>query len=708
MISRQTIGRAVALVMLAVLLPLAAFAAEPAGSWEGKIELPGLSLKYTVDFALDSAGAWIGTIDIPDQGAKGLPLKGILARPDSLHFAIAEVPGDPTFHGAFGSDGKELSGTFMQNGQSFPFAMTRIDSALTAARSAELDESLAKIRAFIDTTIKEFRTPGLALAIIKDDQVIMSEGFGLRNVEQNFPVTAQTLFPIGSSTKAFTTCALAMLADSGKIDWNGKVIEYLPEFRLKDPYITSHATIRDLVTHRIGLPRHDLMWYGSPYSREEMLRRLQYLDFSEDFRTAFQYQNLMFMTAGYLAGKVAGTSWEEFVKSRIFTALGMANTSFTIKEMQQSAEWAQGYRDSSEQVVLMPCRDIEAIGPAGSINSSVEQMANWVRLHLNRGELNGSRIVSEGQMLELHSPNFVFDRAGGPHTEHLLSSYGLGWFIEAYRGHYRVHHGGNIDGYSALVSFLPDDRIGMVILTNQNASPSPALVCSYVSDVLLGLEPVDFAGRLRTALASSDNSKVDPKEAAADRVANTKPSHDLKAYAGEFEHPGYGVIRVTVDNKQLQATLHDLKFGLEHWHYDIFRLLNDLFGGEEARMFLSFLTNTQGDIDRLSLTLEQSLPPMEFTRRPDRGLFDPAYLVQFVGKYASEGPEVSIDIQSDHLTLTVPGQPTYVLEPYRTDEFNIKDLTGFSLAFERSKDGVVIGVKFRQPNGVFSAQKKSV
>ncbi|HOD66057.1 MAG TPA: serine hydrolase [candidate division Zixibacteria bacterium] len=705
--------RASALAALAgVCLASGVRAADPSGGWEGSIDIPGSALAFTVEFSRDSAGAWAAVVDIPAQNAADLPVEGIIVTDDSLIFALAGIPGAPVFRGAFAADSGAVAGNFTQGGQAFPFSMTRLDVAARQARAAALADNLARIRSFIDTALAPWKVPGLAIAIVKDDSVLMMEGFGLRDRENNLPVTPRTLFPIGSSTKAFTTTALAMLVDSGLVEWDGRVRDYLPDFRLSDPEITDQATVRDLCTHRIGLPRHDLMWYSSDCTREEMYRRLRYLDFSKDFRSEFQYQNLMYMTAGYLVGRVAGTSWEEFVRARIFLPLGMTNSNFSIAELEKAPEFARGYEEKNDTLALMPYRPIEAIGPAGAINSSVDQMVNWIRLHLANGLRDTVRLVSEGQMIEMHSPCVSLDRAGGRYHETILTSYGLGWFIESYRGHYRVHHGGNIDGFSALASFLPDDRLGLVILTNKNGTPLPSIVANYVDDLLLGLEPVDYHRRALTQLAAADSSRGTEAQAAADRVPNTKPSHDLSAYAGEYEHPGYGVVTVSLagvprKDQHLRAVLHSLESDLEHWHYDVFRMIDEPLADKKARSFLSFSTNTFGDIDRLSVVLEPTLPPIEFVRRPDSRLSEPAYLAQFTGDYLLEQLAVTVAIQADRLTVTVPGQPTYTLLPYRNDEFTFRDLSGYSVAFDRAKDGRITGLRFKQPNGVFSAEKRT-
>jgi len=287
-----------------------------AGRWKGAIDAPGAQLAVDIRL-IEASGAWTGTITIPDQHAKDLPLEKIDIQRDAVTFAIAGVPGEPTFHGKLASGGDKLAGNFAQGGATMTFALQR---------SKPAEDALAALAGFdewLDAAREAWKVPGIAVAIVHGGEMVYAKGSGLRDIDSKLPVTPDTLFAIGSSTKAFTTFVLATLADEGKLDWDAPVRRYIPEFRLHDPMASERITARDLVTHRSGLPRHDALWYNSPLTRAEMVRRIQYLPESKDFRTEFQYNNLMFMTAGYLAERISGTSWEELVRARIFQPLAM-------------------------------------------------------------------------------------------------------------------------------------------------------------------------------------------------------------------------------------------------------------------------------------------------------------------------------------------------------------------------------------------------
>lgn len=695
-------------VLLAAVLvlaaPLAGQNAGPAGHWEGAIELPGQKLEVRVNLTAEGAG-WKGRIDIPAQGAKDLSLASIKAEGATVSFAISGIPGNPTFEGKISAGGETLSGNFSQGGQSFPFSLARkADPAKAAA------ESLAGFSDFIKGAMKDWNVPGLAVAVVKDDAIIFSEGFGFRDVKKQVPVTRDTLFAIGSSTKAFTVMALGLLAEDGKLSWDEPIRTYLPGFKLKSDFATDHMTPRDLVTHRSGLPRHDFVWYSSSLSRRDLVERLRYLEPNADFRARWQYQNLMFLTAGHLAGEVAGMSWEDLVKKRIFEPLGMKNSNFSVEDSKKSPDFALPYSEKEKATLEIPFRNITTVGPAGSINSSAAEMTQWVRLHLGSGKIGEKRLISANGIAEMHKPQMVMpDPPDDP--EIVNRSYGLGWFVESYRGHVRVHHGGNIDGFSAQTAFLPREGAGLVVLTNLNGTPLPDIVARYAFDRLLGLDPIDWNARILQRRQAAEKAEKRAKgKAELDRKMGSRPAHPLVEYVGEFDHPAYGTIGVARDgNAALKATFHDIPMRLTHWHYETFRVEPQDPALAEEKLFLLFRTNAKGDVDGLSIPLEPSAPEIVFTKKPPARLSDPAFLKTLEGTFAMvDNPSftVTFTLKGDILTATVPGQPTYTLEPYRGTEFKLKELTGFTVRFLLDAKGAVTEVLLLQPDGAYSAKRK--
>jgi CubicO group peptidase (beta-lactamase class C family) len=469
---------------------------------------------------------------------------------------------------------------------------------------------------FINKAMQEWEIPGLAIAIVKDSQIIFCDGFGKRDVEQNLSVTPQTLFAIGSCTKPFTTMAMGILVERGLLDWDKPVRNYLPTFKLYDSYATKHITPRDLVTHRSGLPRHDAMWYKSPFTRKELFDRLQYLEPTHELRTVFQYQNLMYMTAGYLIGEIAKSSWEEFVQQEIFNPLEMRGSNFSVEKSQKADNFALPYQGKDDKVERLPFCNVDVSGPAGSINSSVADMTNWLLLHLNQGKYGDKQIISPSHLQEMHSPQFVMTQTL-EYNELFYYSYGLGWAITSYRGHNLIQHGGNINGFSARTTVLPQDNIGIVVLTNMDQNPVIHTVTYYVCDRLLGLDEVPWNERMREKYAKAKEATAKAKEQIASvRKTGTQPSHPLEDYTGYFEHPAYGILSIEINDNHLTANHNSISYELEHYHYDIF-VESEL--GEEPE-FISFLTDTKGNISSLTFRLEPTVKEIVFTRMPSHQL----------------------------------------------------------------------------------------
>ncbi|EFH85793.1 serine hydrolase [Ktedonobacter racemifer] len=479
----------------------------------------------------------------------------------------------------------------------------------------------------IDQIRNEWDIPGLATAVIKDGQVIVSQGFGKRSVAGNLGTTDQTLFAIGSCSKAFTAMAIAMLVDEGVLNWDEPIRRYLPAFKLYDPIATEQTTVRDLLAHRTGMPRYDLMWYNSSLSRKEVFERLPYLEPNKGFREVWQYQNLMYMTAGYLIEALAGQTWEEFVQQRILTPLGMTTTNFSTNESQQAPDFALPYREIKDEVQQMAFYDrFQAVGPAGSINSSVQDMCKWLQCLLNKGTYGETTLVSEAQFAQLVTPHMVVP--DGPffnYPELFHRTYGLGWLITSYRGHTLLEHSGGIDGFSALVSFLPDDNIGIVTLTNLDGQFAPQAVHYMLFDRLLGLDERPWNDRFKQDYQRmKEQMKKVKDDSLGHRVSDAPLSHPLNAYTGRFEHASaLGVFTITRDCETLKGMYNDSEYTFQHLHYDIFLVSSERF---QLHMKGSFATGLDGDIESFSLPIEPGFKPLVFTRVADKSLREKSVL----------------------------------------------------------------------------------
>ena len=579
-------------------------------------------------------------------------------------------------------------------------------SPALAAKKAEKPVNLKGFSEFAAKTMAEWKVPGMAVAIVKDGKVIFAEGFGFRDVEQGLKVTPHTLFPIGSCSKAFTAADVGILVDEGKVGWDEPVRTYLPDFKLQDEYASEHATPRDLLSHRTGLPRHDLMWIGGQFDRRELYDRIRYLEMNKEFRSTWQYQNLMFMTAGYLVGKVDGSSWEDFTQKRILDPLGMKETNFSVALTQKAADFSRPYMEINDKIEQVPYRDITAVGPAGSINSNVLDMAQWVLMNLNKGKFGDKQVVSEASMAQIHSPQMLIP-VPIRHNEVLYASYGMGWVVEPYRGHLLVWHNGGIDGFISQVAFLPRENAGLVILSNLNENSVPPIVSYNIIDRVLGLDQVDWNKRTRDDIAKgkAEDEKA-KKEEDKDRKLNTQPSHPLADYAGDYENPAYGTFSVVKDGDSLKLKTPLLEAPLSHYHYDVFELKAMLLG-TELKSKVAFATDLKGNIASLSVQLEPSVKDIVFARAADKGMTEKGFLEKFVGTYILSGAEIKIALQEGKgLVLTVPGQPEYELLPYRGTEFNLKGVQGYSAEFKQDAAGAVTELVFHQPNGTFTAKKK--
>jgi CubicO group peptidase (beta-lactamase class C family) len=574
--------------------------------------------------------------------------------------------------------------------------------------------SLPDFRQLVADSLKLWQVPGAAVAVVQDGQVLFSEGFGLRNLEQNLPVTADTLFPIASCTKAFTAMSAGLLVDEGRLEWDRPVRDYLPDFKLQDPFASERMSMRDLLIHRSGLPRHDMLWFLSNFNRRQIYERLRYLEPSKDFRAAYQYQNMMYMVAGYLVGEMAGMTWESFVQARIFERLGMARSNFSTVETRATDDYSLPYRnlDGQNKPVDFSENDGEkaAMGPAVSIVSCVNDLARWLQVHTGGGRFNGEQFISAANLAEMHRPQIVTsDEVRRQRFGFELPAYGLGWAMHAHKGKVVVEHGGNLVGFHALVSLVPDRHTGVVVLSNTVTNFLPEVLSYSIYDRLLALRvgETDWNGLFKPFLDEMRQAeKQSQAQAGEERIAGAGPSHALEDYLGEYEHPAYGVLAVRWAGEKLEIVFNDkVAVPLEHYHYDYFKaFLEDI----EFLMRLSFTTDVKGNIAGFSVQLEPEVKEVYFARRPERALSDPAYLDQFTGEYIVTGLPMVVTLKGNTLSAALPGQPENLLVPYRGSEFQLKGRPGFSIQFMQDSGGHVIGAAVVQPGMVVEAVKKVV
>lgn len=576
-------------------------------------------------------------------------------------------------------------------------------------RFAGLDIELNKL-------LETWHAAGFAVAVVEKDKIVYSKGFGYRDYENKTPVTPNTNFAIGSSSKAFTSGLLGILKEEGKLTFEDSPIKHIPELRFKNAEMNELITIRDIMTHRTGLPRHDISWYlFSSNSRDSLMQRIVYQEPFAEVRERWYYNNFMFLTQGVIAERITGKSWEENIDQHFFQPLEMKTSSTVIDGLKNGKEASFGYQVKNDSVIKkMDYYDIAAMGPAGSINSNVNEMSNWVMTWINGGKFKGKQILPETYIKEAMSSQMVMS-GGVPDKEFPdlhMSSYGYGWMMSSYKGHYRVEHGGNIDGFSANVSFFPTDSIGIIVLANQNGSVIPSLARNIISDRALKVTKTDWN---KTYKERSDKAKAAEKEALATKTSSqktgTKPSHLLVEYTGDYSNPGYGTLEIIFKNDSLFAKAGKNNMWLKHHHYDIFSPYPvvegkvDTVGGFGLQF--NFRTNDSGEISSFVSKFEPAVDPLEFKRTPKGVIMDKAELEKYVGDYELPGIVAKTYIKGENtLYLLVPGQPEYELLPLEKHKFALKILDGFKLEFVEGESGNIAEVLFVQPNGTFKAKRK--
>ncbi len=575
-------------------------------------------------------------------------------------------------------------------------------------RFAGLDTTFEKV-------LKDWHAAGFAVAVVEKNKVVYAKGFGYRDIEKKLPVTPNTLFAIGSCTKAFTASQIGLLQKDGKIEYDKPVRDYLPELKFYNDNMNNLITVRDIMTHRTGLPRHDFSWYGFvTKSRDSLIKRIQFQEPTAPVREKWQYNNFMFVVQGVITEKLTKKSWETNVKENIFDKLEMKRSNFSVNVLAKDDDAAIGYDLKKDSIIKKSdYYNIDAMGPAGSINSSVNEMAKWVTTWINGGKYNNIEILPAAYVTEAQSSQMVVG-AGLPQKDHQdvhLSNYGFGWMIASYRGHYRVEHGGNIDGFSASTCFFPSDSIGIVVLSNQNGSAVPSVVRNILTDRMLLLSSFPWNDSLRAATTRAKaTAKEAEKKSSSNKKENTKLSHPLKDYEGLYNHPGYGTFEILLRNDSLFAIMGNEKWWLNHFHYDIFEpfdMKDGIDTSDKSPIRIQFLINDAGEISSLTMQLEAGLSPLKFTRKAKAKPITVDELKKYEGEYEfAPGANAKVYIKGEKLFAFVAGQPEYELVNIDTNKFALKVLDGYAAKFEVDDKGIVTSVIFMQPNGNFTATKK--
>lgn len=486
---------------------------------------------------------------------------------------------------------------------SLPLLIAGLAFAAPCAARAQ-DATLARLDAYIERAMEDWQVPGLAIAVVRNDSVVYQRGFGVRKLGAPERVTAQTIFPIASTSKAFTVAALGLLVDEGRLRWDDPVGRHVPQFQLRDPYVTRALTVRDLLVHRIGIPRSDNLWVVAPFDRSEILRRARHLPASDGFRAEYGYNNLMYILAGEVVGAASGTSWDDFVAERVFRPLSMtrSTTRSAVANADTNISWSHIRVQGNP--VPVPRRNYDNIGGAGAIFSSVHDMAQWVRMHLAEGSYAGTQLLKPATLRAMHTPQMVVDadtvaERMFPTTN--FRAYGLGWAMHDYNGRKVVHHSGSINWHRTHVAMIPSERIGVVAIANLNTSNLQQALMYRVLDALLGLPERDWSGEyLALARRGDERAATRARELDEARIRDTRPSLPLEQYVGTYGNDVFGEVAVAVENGRLVLRYSDdYTADLDHWHHDTFaaRWRRTGFG----RSFATFALDARGRVASLEL-----------------------------------------------------------------------------------------------------------
>lgn len=463
---------------------------------------------------------------------------------------------------------------------------------------------LTGLDGYIRNAMQEWGIAGLAIAVVHDDSVVFAQGYGVREVGKPDPVDTHTLFAIGSNTKFFTAVALGTLVDQGKMDWDAPVTTYLPWFQLYDPYVTREFTVGDALSHDSGLGRRgDLLWYGSAYNRDEVLRRIRYLKPISSFRAKFGYQNIMVMAAGQAGGAAAGESWDSLVTGRILRPLGMAQTNTSVRDLAGLPDVAQPHVWHEGKPTPVPWRNIDNIGPAGSINSNVMDMSHWLRMLLDDGRVGGEQIIKPATLQRIEAPHTVMPFSQDslfPSIHFVFYGYGIG--MNDYHGVKVLQHTGGIDGMLSQVALIPEKHLGLVVLTNTEGHNALFTALMWrVFDAYLGASPRDWSTILLERTKKQEAAAAARwKKRQEERKTGTHPSLSLSAYAGTYRNEMYGDLDVQFDGKKLVVHFGPSFTGdLTHWHYDTF--LANWRSIREGRAFLNFHLGIDGKVDSVEV-----------------------------------------------------------------------------------------------------------
>ena len=572
----------------------------------------------------------------------------------------------------------------------------------------DVNQKLAGFDEFMAKTLKDWNAPGIGVGIVIGDRLVFAKGYGYRDYEKKLPLTSQTMFTIASNTKLFTAVSAGMLVEEGKLAWDRPIKESVPAIDFYNSYLNNTITLRDMLAHRTGITRHDTIWYKSDYSTKELFERLKYLEPKESPRQIFLYNNMMYAGAGYAIELQSGKPWAKFVRERILQPLGMTHTVFSISDMLKQPDVGVPFterRDSFELYKIPYYEEQQGVAPAGAIISNIEDMSHWLIALMNNGMYNGKQVLPPKALAATLEPAIALQNAAGQTRgwwEVLNQAYGMGRWTASYRGHLIAFHGGDLPGFHSQVSFMPNDRIGVIVFVIGNHTAPLYNPISYnVYERLLGMDLTPWTDRLLDIRLKGKKAGVEARsKEGSGRVPDTKPSHALVDYVGEFEHPAYGALKIGMKDNGLQFDFHKIVLPLTHFHYDRFDTPND---EENGKWSVNFSTNSQGDVDKITMSLDEG--EVTFVRRPAK--LDEASAQRLVGNYETPtGGKFQVVLRpGSGLFIVQTGATDQRLLPYKQLKFHIPEFSDVVIEFVEENEQIT-SMRQITPAGVFVSKRK--
>jgi CubicO group peptidase (beta-lactamase class C family) len=574
------------------------------------------------------------------------------------------------------------------------------------AQEINIEKSLSGFDNYMSKVLTDWNEPGAGVAIIHKGELVYVKGFGYRDYGNKLPVTRNTLFQIASNTKLFTTVAAGMLVEEGIFKWDKPIKESVPELEFYNDFLNNQVTLRDMLGHKTGISRHDMIWFQSDFSRKELFNRIKYLEPSIPLRQDFIYNNLMYTAVGYSIELRTGKTWEEYVKENILSPLDMNNTVFSIAEMQKSSDHGVPYNEKRDTTLLykIPLKeDGAAVGPAGSIITSLDDLSHWVIALMNEGQYKNKEVIPKSIIDETMKPGIAFRNSeleDKGYKERLNSTYGMARSIEIYKGNVLTKHGGAMPGFHSQVIMLPYDDIGIITFSigDQGASLGNTIIGYNLVDRLLGLEQTDWNGRrLADHIKEKELSQKARSQVGFDHIEGTSPTHALRDYTGVYTNKAYGDFTVDYKKDSLYFNFRNTILPLTHYHYNRFDTPDDEDFGKWS---INFSISPQGEISAAVVSIDEG--QVTFNKKPDDSLASPEVLNQYAGKYEFAGSEFEIKLKDNKLTML--GTTDDILIPYKKDIFKVEKFDDSQIEFI-IENNEISGLKYKTPSGIYECKK---